>query len=222
MELNFEMNPKLKKYIPLVDFLEAILGKNSEVVLHDLKNLEHSLVAIRNGHISNREVGAPATDLVLKILSEQKEKERDFIANYTARGKFNKKLKSSTFFLKEEGELIGMICVNTDQTIHDNLSNIVKKLQENYVKEEEKIIETSENLSLTIEEMAQEAINEVLAIQNVSIEYLKQKDKQNIIEMLYSKGIFLMKGAVVEISKSLGMSEASVYRYVQAIKKKEK
>ncbi|RRD40245.1 hypothetical protein EII29_03860 [Leptotrichia sp. OH3620_COT-345] len=218
------INSKLQKYIPLVDFLEAILGKNSEIVLHDLEDLDHSIVAIRNNHISNREVGAPATDLVLRILKESHKEERDFIANYRGIGKFNKALKSSTYFIREEGELIGMICVNTDEAVFDGLFSMVKKLQENFIKEE--IVPNnenmdSENLSLSIEEVAHEAISDVLSTQNVSIEYLKQQDKLKIIEVLYLKGIFLLKGAVVEIAKALGMSEASVYRYVQIIKRQE-
>ncbi len=217
------INSKLQSYIPLVDFLSVILGKNSEVVLHDLKNLDNSVVAIKNGHISNREIGAPATDLVLKILKEGKREKRDFIANYKGIGKFNKPLKSATYFIRDNDELIGMICVNTDESIFEGLYSVVKKIQDNFMLLEGNMGEVpeSEKLSQSIEEMAQEAIREVLAGQNVSIEYLKQRDKLNIIEILYLKGIFLLKGAVVEIAKSLGMSEASVYRYVQIIKRQE-
>ncbi len=217
-------NSKLQSYVPLVDFLSTVLGKNSEVVLHDLKNLDNSVIAIKNGHISNREIGAPATDLVLKILKEGKKEKRDFIANYKGIGKFNKPLKSATYFIRDEKEeLIGMICVNTDESLFDGLYSVVRKIQENFILPEGSTDETveSEKLSLSIEEMAQEAIREVLAGQDVSIEYLKQQDKLNIIEILYLKGIFLLKGAVVEIAKSLGMSEASVYRYVQIIKRQE-
>ena len=221
---NLNTNSKLQKYIPLVDFLAAVVGKNSEIVLHDLGNPDHSVIAIRNNHISNREVGAPATDLVLKILKESDKEERDFIANYIGIGKFNKALKSSTYFIREEGELIGMICVNTDEAVFDSLFSAMKKLQETFVKEEININNEnidSENLTRSIEEVAREAISDVLSTQNVSIDYLKQQDKLNIIEVLYLKGIFLLKGAVVEIAKALGMSEASVYRYVQIIKRQE-
>lgn len=220
---NNDTNSKLRKYIPLVDFFAAVLGKNSEVVLHDLNDPDHSIIAIRNNHISNREVGGPATDLVLKILKESDKEERSFIANYVGIGKFNKALKSSTYFIREEGELIGMICVNTDEAVFDGLFASMKKLQETFIKGkmETDEVQTSENLSRSIEEVAREAISEVLSTQNVSIEYLKQQDKLNIIEVLYLKGIFLLKGAVVEIAKALGMSEASVYRYVQIIKRQE-
>lgn len=42
----------VREFIPFVDFLADILGPSSEVVLNDLLDLNHSVVAIRNSHIS--------------------------------------------------------------------------------------------------------------------------------------------------------------------------
>ena len=78
-----------------------------------------------------------------------------------------------------------------------------------------------ESLSISIEEMALNEIQEITKLRNVKIDQLKQSDKLEIIETLYLKGIFLLKGAVVEAAKALKISEASVYRYVQKIKRKE-
>ena len=44
----------LESYIPMVRFIAAICGPRCEVVLHDLKDIEHSIIAIENGHISGR------------------------------------------------------------------------------------------------------------------------------------------------------------------------
>lgn len=49
------MNKKLEPYISLVDFLADYLGSNTEVVLHDMEDWEKSVVAIRNGHISEQQ-----------------------------------------------------------------------------------------------------------------------------------------------------------------------
>ena len=76
------MNPYLEKFVPLMDFIAEFLGRNTELVLHDLSDLERSVVAIRNGHISQRQIGAPITDLALQLLNEAKYKGLPFIANY--------------------------------------------------------------------------------------------------------------------------------------------
>lgn len=224
--MSIDAKDKLKKYIPLVDFIAEVLGKNSEVVLHDLTDLDKSIIAIRNNHISNREVGAPATDLVLKIVKENKNENRNFISNYTCKNKFNKQLTSSTFFIRDDdtNAIIGVLCVNTDESVFNNLLSSISELCDTYKKQtinHEEEISESENLSLTIEELAENAIKEITASRGVTIEYLKQEDKLEIIEALYLKGIFLLKGAVVEVAKALKSSEASVYRYVQIIKRRE-
>ena len=60
----------IASYIPLVSFLGEVVGRNTEVVLHDLADIDASVVAIVNGEVSGRTVGSPATDLVLRELEE--------------------------------------------------------------------------------------------------------------------------------------------------------
>jgi predicted transcriptional regulator YheO len=222
---NKRIKSKLNKYIPLVDFIAAILGKNSEVALHDLTDLDHSIIAIRNNHISKREVGAPATDLVLKILKEHSNEKREYMTNYHGVNKFNKLLCSSTYFIRDDdNNLIGLICVNTDETALNSLMETVSNVYSIYKKEselEQKEDSEPENLSSNIEELAQDSISKITSAKGITIEYLKQEDKMEIVEELYEKGIFLLKGAVQEVAKALGASEASIYRYINKIKKQE-
>ncbi|MBU3092764.1 PAS domain-containing protein [Clostridium sp. CM028] len=216
---------KLNKYIPLVDFIAAILGKNSEVALHDLTDLDHSIISIKNNYISKREVGAPATDLILKILKENSNEKNDFITNYNGDNKINNSLRSSTFFIRDDDmNLIGLISVNTDETALNTLMETVSKVYSLYKKEpelERKDDSESENLSSIIEELAQCSINKITSSKGITIEYLKQEDKIHIVEELHQKGIFLLKGAVKQLAKTLGSSEATIYRYVQKIKNQE-
>ena len=70
------MNETVRRFLPMVDFLEQILGKNSEIVLHDFSDPDHAIVDIRNGIVSGRKVGGPATDLALKIMHDPKYRDR--------------------------------------------------------------------------------------------------------------------------------------------------
>ncbi|WP_275040883.1 PAS domain-containing protein [Salmonella enterica] len=47
-------NTCLEPYEFLIDFLADYFGENTEVVLHNLSDLESSIHKIRNGHISGR------------------------------------------------------------------------------------------------------------------------------------------------------------------------
>ena len=58
-------------YKHIVPFLGAALGKDCEVVLHDLRYPEESVIVIANGDISSRKLGAPATDFILKLMQKK-------------------------------------------------------------------------------------------------------------------------------------------------------
>jgi len=224
VDMELSTKQRLQIYVPLVDFIADVLGKNTEVVLHDATDLDHSIIAIRNNYISNREVGGPATNLVLKMVKENKTAERDYIANYKGINKFNKNLRSSSLFIRDdEQKMIGVLCVNTDDTMMNNLHDIINELHSihDQPSEDNEFERPIESLSISIEEMALNEIQEITKLRNIKIDQLKQSDKLEIIETLYLKGIFLLKGAVVEAAKALKISEASVYRYVQKIKRKE-
>ena len=55
------MNPYLQSFLPMVDFLAEVLGKDAEIVLHDVLDIDKSIVAIANSHISGRAVGSRET-----------------------------------------------------------------------------------------------------------------------------------------------------------------
>ena len=105
----------MKTYVSLVQFLGLALGKNTEIVLHDLADPNNSIIAIENGHISGRKIGGPTTDLVLKVLKEGLKEKTNFITNYTAQVKGNRVCRSSSFFIKDDQEkIVGVLCVNVD------------------------------------------------------------------------------------------------------------
>ena len=60
------MRKELAPYAEMVEFLGEALGKEYEVVLHDLTNPECSIVAIANGELSGRSIGGPVTDFAFQ------------------------------------------------------------------------------------------------------------------------------------------------------------
>lgn len=216
------MSTILDKYVPFVDFIAEILGKNSEVVLHDLTNLDSSVVAIRNNQITQREVGAPATNFVLQKMKENKDSNVNYITNYRGVSKRGKKvLRSSTFFIRCNNEIIGMLCVNTDDSILNTVKSNLEELLSIYgCVSNESDVEETENFTTSIKEFANETIEEATIKKGTTVDYLKAEDKIEIVEQLHEKGFFLLKGAVPELAELLSISEPTIYRYLQAVKKK--
>ena len=58
----------LERYIPVVQFMGEICGKNYEIILHDVSTPERSVIAACNGHLSGRPIGDPMKDLAKGLI----------------------------------------------------------------------------------------------------------------------------------------------------------
>lgn len=238
-------NTTIKSYIPMIKFLAEILGPNCEVVLHDTKNYENSIIAIENNYISGRKIGAPLTDLALKVLKDKEYLDVDYVKNYQAKTKDGKILNSFTYFIKDsDGQILGFICINKDVTnlIHtrDTLNELIfGTLTEKLIKEnalnKPKVIEdnlneknqkntsnlVTENLSDSLDDLIEDMVQESILKNGVEPERMSPEEKIDIVKMLNEKGLFQIKGIVSKVAEYLQTSEASVYRYLSKVQNKK-
>lgn len=228
-----EDSDKLTKYIPVVHFIGEIMGKNCEVVLHDVTKPDNSIVEIVNGHISGRKVNGPITDLALKVLKDKNYKDKHFICNYESFGKSKKPFRSSSYFIKDEhNEIIGMVCVNVDlsdlikaQSVIDDaimLTNltITANDEPNHTEKHKSALDLNvlESFEDNIEDLLLSLIKGVLSESEIAPERMSPKEKIDVVRKLNEKGVFLLKGGVSEVAKHLEASEATIYRYLNKIK----
>ena len=216
------MRKEFLPYLKLIDFLGGVLGKNTEVVLHDTTDLNNSIIAIRNGNVSGRSVGGPATDLVLRILRDPELNKKDYLCNYTGYAKGGTPLRSSTFFIRDEsGEITGMICINSDY--HDLLS--AREILNSLIPPQEEDTRASdsgmifERLSQNVDELTLDSIQRVISEAGIPPERMSAQEKINIVVELFEMGLFHLKGAVSKVADTLKISEPTVYRYLNQIKK---
>jgi predicted transcriptional regulator YheO len=213
---------EIEKYLPLVDFLADMLGRDTEVVLHDLGSLSTSIIAIRNGHISGRKVGDPATDLVLKVLKEQDYLESDYLSNYRGVSRGGKMLKSSTYFIRSGASRkpIGMMCINMDcQKYYElkvSLDEFLPVSRDHGGGSESN--DADEHFTTSVEDLTESTINQVVRDTGIHPKRMSQDERIEIVKALYKKGVFILKGAVSTAAKRLQVSEATVYRYLSKVK----
>jgi len=217
----------LDYYKKLVDFLGAVLGKNAEVVLRDCRKPDHDIIAIANGHVSGRTIGAPITDFTLSILANEEWKERDYVVNYEGKAAPDKRLRSSTYFIREEGKLVGQLCVNIDMTPYEQVMDSIRQLSGMELMSDggkSGIICSGpvENFSEDVMgDMMKKAVITVVGSSEAKVrERLTQNEKIEIIGELNRAGLFQLKGAVGAVAEYLYCSEASVYRYQSKIQRK--
>ena len=215
------MNAQLVPYIGIVKFLGAALGDNIEIALHDLTSKDREIVAIEHGNISNRKVGAGLSNLALHMLEEKQYETNDYVFNYKSVGGDGKLLRSSTYFIKNGSELIGMLCINVDITDYEYMNTTLKKILgiNEAAPTEYSINNPIEILSNSLEDTVDRYIKE--ALESIGFpsyylpERLKADEKTAVVKYLQDKGTFKVKGALVCVANRLGVSEPTVYRYLK-------
>ena len=84
----------------LLDMMENHFGKNNEIVLHDLtKDYNHTIIDIRNGHITGRSIGDCGSNLGLEVLRGTVVNGDRY--NYITHTKDGKVLRSSSMYFYE-------------------------------------------------------------------------------------------------------------------------
>ena len=90
----------LRSYGGLIEGLADLFGKHCEVVLHSLENLHESVIQIANGFNTGRTLGAPITDLALRMLKDIESTGQDHTQSYFARSRTGALMKSSTIAIR--------------------------------------------------------------------------------------------------------------------------
>lgn len=207
----------LDKYKILAKFLADVLGEHCEIVIHDVNDYENSIVAIENSHISGRKVGDSVTDLALNVLKDEEKLESDYLANYIGKTYDGKKLRSSTYFIRNDNEkVIGMLCINIDLSrfieARDLLNTMIGK--KDSTKENEKEENFIENFTSSIEELIDSIIENSVESSSIPPNRMTAEEKKEITKKLDKRGVFLLKNSVSKVAKKLQTSEATIYRYL--------
>ncbi|MGJ7913504.1 helix-turn-helix transcriptional regulator [Neobacillus sp. LXY-1] len=210
-----------RHYQNIMNYFGAILGSNYEFVLHVLKPEGGSQIGhIVNGELSGRTLNGPLTDYAKKLISEKVYLEKDFVTDYVGEGPRGKKFRSSTLFIKDsKGVLQGLLCINFDADVYRKVAKDVLKLVnlsldiehiEMKTEQEQPVERLHDNVSNIIYTVIDKDILESGA-------QLSPDQKKLAIAKLKDYGVFDIKGTINEVSDIMGMSESSVYRYLQMV-----
>lgn len=210
------------------EFIARIFADNIEVVVHDVRgDLNHSVVAVYNSHVSGRDTGAPMTQLGRKFIDEKTYRHCDFVCNYDGVTDNGVAVRASTLFVKNKrGRVVCFICVNVDVTRY---GQAIKMLQDllNHGKVEEPVpgngrSRVSEEFPRSHTDRVGQAIHDYCADTGKRADLLAPDDKYAIVERLERDGLFILKGAIGEVAAGLRLSEPTVYRYLKKIRREKR
>lgn len=201
----------------IADSVVAIYGKNSESCIHDLRSLKNSLVYIV-GNVTNRKLGAPATDLLIRKLKQEGRDPQD-MHNYKTITQDGRSLKSSTTFIKDsKGEPIAAFCINFDTTDFYNASQALMPLLHLSDQMHHDSQETfSHSVEETVESVFIQAVDEV----GKHPATMGVEQKTQLIAYLEESGTFQLKGSVEEVAHLMGVTKFTVYNYLKKVRNPE-
>ena len=198
----------------LVEMLAAQFGKNSEIILHDLrKDYRHTIVAIENNWITGRNIGDGGTNLGLEVLRNPPSSNGD-IYNYFSKTTEGKLLRSSTMYFRDnEGKVIGSLCINTDIT---KLMEMQGTLQEfTMVPAHSEVEEVFANNVSDLFEFFLSQSKKIVAKPGPE---MTMDEKIEVVRYLDSKGFFLITHAGNAACEYLDISKYTLYKYLGLVR----
>lgn len=194
-------------------------GKDCEVCIHDLsvKDLEHTIIFIINGHVSGRKIGDGASKVVLETL-EAIEK-GDIIVDhlgYRTTTQDGRILKSSTVFLKDStGKYRWVLGINYDVTA---LMNVDAALQ-SITTVESHDSNGDGQIPLSVNDLLDNLINQSVKRIGKPPALMNKEEKIQAIQFLRDAGAFLITKSGDKVSNFYGISKFTLYSYIDQSKK---
>jgi len=210
------INPVLEGISRLLPGLLSILGSECEIVLHDFRDLSHSLIAIE-GEITHRKVGSPLTDMILGVIRNDPDPPN--LLNYLTHTADGRPLRSSTLFIRNQKKrLIGCICINRDISYWLAARGLLEEICE--VQPSTFIVqkEQSESFMKDINELFNGTINEVLSTERIPVNLMDKGMKMRIVDALDKRGIFLVRGSAGKVARALNVSRYTIYNYLDELR----
>ena len=194
-------------------------GKDCEVCIHDLsvKDVEHTIIFIINGHVSGRKIGDGASKVVLETL-EAIEK-GDIIVDhlgYRTTTQDGRILKSSTVFLKDStGKYRWVLGINYDVTA---LMNVDAALQ-SITTVESHDSNGDGQIPLNVNDLLDNLINQSVKRIGKPPALMNKEEKIQAIQFLRDAGAFLITKSGDKVSNFYGISKFTLYSYIDQSKK---
>ncbi|PRY37927.1 helix-turn-helix transcriptional regulator [Umezawaea tangerina] len=180
-----------------------------EVVLHDLRDPEHTIRVIEN-NLSGRSIGDPATELGVARIQDSDYP--NVIQNYPNTFPDGRPAKSTSIGIKNsEGTYVAALCLNLDVSL---FATVARSLH-NLVRTDEQEQPLVENLRARTVDELRSLVEEFAAARGQTPRSLSPAARKELLRSLKEGGFLDVKHSVPVLTDILGVSRATVYNYVR-------
>ena len=209
-----ERDAILAALTPVVDGIAATFGPVCEVVLHDYRRPERSVVAL-SGAVTGRTVGGAMSQIGMRMVARGDEAADEL--NYVTRTDTGKLVKSSTMLLRDSsGAVFGALCVNVDVGAASEVHALLGALAGIGAAPAEPPVTTfGDDIDSVVDVMLD-------AHRHQSWALLDRAGRLDLFRSLDERGVFAVRRAIEQVAGRLGISRASAYSYLSQSRKESR
>ncbi|SRR5579884_2263307 len=183
-----------------------------EVLIHDFREPEHSIVWIR-GQLTQRHLGGAMSEVGLEMMA-QGDEARPRI-NYTIQTDDGKLLKASMLPLRNaQGHVFGALCIKVDIT---HLLVLEQHLHSLLTTDDGDSTIKHVHYSDSIADVAQSMISEAMQQLGMAFPPRESKGRLLLIQALKQRGFFSIRRSIYVLAELLQVSRASIYNHLKEL-----
>lgn len=209
------MKPSSKSAIieTLIQVGEAIyrtVGPQCEVVIHDLADVEHSIVWIM-GSVTERKLGGCMTSQGLSLLHSGKTTDN---YNYTTRTRSGKTVRSSLVFVKDNRERpLVSIEINFDTSPFVAFRHALETLAD-----PDEAYDFQDAFIDEAPEMLETMLHQTVEMIGKPTSQMSKADRLRVVQVLDEAGAFELRKAVPAVAGYLGVTRFTIHNYLNEIR----
>lgn len=174
-----------------------------EVVVHDLRDPKHAVLAIHN-NLSGRAINAPVTSLGLARIADNDYPQ--ILANYANQFADGRPAKSTSIGIRDaDGRYVAALCLNVDLTLFRSMQSALEQFNTTDASD------VTESLDPANAEVIRRRIDQYAASLASSPQLLKADERRALMRELKAGGFLEVRRAMEIAALYLGISRATAY-----------
>ncbi len=200
----------------IVDGIALFMGTHCEVALLSLEEPEKALVMIRNGHHTNRDVGAALTETATELLLQFQKTGRQPDSCYTTTSSKGAPMRSVFSVITNGDQPIGLLNINFNMNVP--LADFISTFSLFSSGQQEVSSDAERPSTSPVDDLVHQAVSDVVLDISRDTRIPNHEKNKYIVFGLQEMGIFDIKGAVMMVADELKLSKFTIYSYIREMR----
>jgi predicted transcriptional regulator YheO len=186
------------------------IGPQCEVVIHDLADMEHSIVWIM-GTVTERTVGGCMTSTGLSLVRSGRTQDN---YNYNTRTRSGKMIRSSLIFLKDRGgRPMLSLEINFDTSPFVAFRHALEALAD-----PDEAYDFQDAFIDDAPEMLENMLQQAVGLTGKPVPQMSKSDRLRVVQVLDEAGAFELRKAVPAVASYLDVTRFTIHNYLNEIR----